>query len=447
MEPLPRPFLSTVKGKLDRDLRANLESKWLPPLKSAIRQLKMSEEEEKGFIIDIRKYAETISPQELRQIPRNKVLPFLLHAIWKFQVRAAQTESEDQYGEGFDDEEENNEGSDVEEELTAEDLAVAEQSTKPASPEFHMRQQRYKILLDKVAPFYIERRSEQVFEKSDVDILSRKNLSRAVPVVTTRCGQNISVSSSSKQREDRCTVASLALQRRKVTLLQSGPCDIRGTTFRIVGSSLGPGDYDVTSSIQELLNKRISTRGPYDLFTQPNRFDVLHGYFKRPKLQLEPGMYGVHGSLKDILNSRCNLMKGRLSKMNRDQKVTGERIAISNPMWPTVDSEKQPGPGHYNIHDPEYKHTCWGENYWAFNISTEARPDLPSDYDNAPTRYRPEMADRSYCATGCGFKSNFRSKSTRLDFNKNSVLSERLRPKDIPPKEKARIVDECRWFL
>jgi hypothetical protein len=498
---LPKPFLSTVKGKLDTDLRANLKSKWLPPLKAALRHLRMSEEEEKSFIIDIQKYAETISPQELREIPRDKVLPFLLNAIWKYQVREAQTESEE-FEEGNEDEEEN-EGSETDKD--AQDLAGADQLDKPLSPELSKRGQRYKLLLDKVAPFYIEERTEA--EKIDVDIASQKNLSRALwryvmdnmepeyPLPTLilkkhqylkreeprnlgpgcydpnfiecvrrrKLGLTRGQMSSCKPRFGREYVKmdspdpgaygnpydnlKKACPCGKVTLLQSGPCDIRGKTFKTTGSSLAPGDYEVTSSIEELLKKRTSSRGPYDLFSQPNRFDILHGYFKVPKLNLEPGMYGIHGSLKDLLNSRCNHLKGKLSKMSRDQRSTGERISISNPMWPSSDAAKFPGPGHYDIQKPEYKRTCWGENYWAFNISTRARPDLPSDVDNAPTRYRPELADRKYCATGCGFRSNFRSKTTRLDFNKNNVLSERLRGKDLPPKEKARFVDECRSFL
>ena len=116
------------------------------------------------------------------------------------------------------------------------------------------------------------------------------------------------------------------------------------------------------------------------------------------------------------------------------------------PMWPTADTEAKPGPGTYEVaHLADYHPTCWGENYWAFNISTRARPDLPSDYDNAPTRYRPELAFSKFNPIGAGYRSVFRSKAQRLDPVKAAVLSERLRPKDIPPHEKHRKdEDDCK---
>lgn len=86
----------------------------------------------------------------------------------------------------------------------------------------------------------------------------------------------------------------------KVSLLQSGPCDLRGATFKLKGSALGPGDYEAKSSIEQVINKRVSRRGPYELFTQKDRFEFIHGFFKRPKLNLEPGMYGVHGNMIQV---------------------------------------------------------------------------------------------------------------------------------------------------
>lgn len=50
-----------------------------------------------------------------------------------------------------------------------------------------------------------------------------------------------------------------------VGLLEAGGQDIR-TALR-VGSDLAPGQYQHTAPLEQLLNKRTSTRGPYDLFT------------------------------------------------------------------------------------------------------------------------------------------------------------------------------------
>ena len=50
-----------------------------------------------------------------------------------------------------------------------------------------------------------------------------------------------------------------------VGLLEAGGQKIR--TAHTVGSNLGPGQYEHTAPLEQLLSKKTSTRGPYDLFT------------------------------------------------------------------------------------------------------------------------------------------------------------------------------------
>ena len=94
MEPLPHPFLSSVKGKLGTVLESSNGAKWLPPLQAAIRQLNISEEEEQKVLIDIKKYAEKVGEDNLRAIAPDRVVPFLLNSIWSSHVRSSKSDSE-----------------------------------------------------------------------------------------------------------------------------------------------------------------------------------------------------------------------------------------------------------------------------------------------------------------------------------------------------------------
>ena len=50
-----------------------------------------------------------------------------------------------------------------------------------------------------------------------------------------------------------------------VGMLEAGEQQIRRAIT--VGSDLAPGQYRHTAPLEELLNKKTSTRGPYDLFS------------------------------------------------------------------------------------------------------------------------------------------------------------------------------------
>ena len=63
-----------------------------------------------------------------------------------------------------------------------------------------------------------------------------------------------------------------------VGLLEAGGQEIR--TALTVGSDLAPGQYRHTAPLEQLLNKRTSTRGPYDLYTGDR--------YKAPKSQVHP---------------------------------------------------------------------------------------------------------------------------------------------------------------
>ena len=65
-----------------------------------------------------------------------------------------------------------------------------------------------------------------------------------------------------------------------VGMLEAGEQQIRRATT--VGSDLAPGQYRHTAPLEELLKKKTSTRGPYDLFsgeryqTPKSQVQLLH---------------------------------------------------------------------------------------------------------------------------------------------------------------------------
>jgi hypothetical protein len=107
-----------------------------------------------------------------------------------------------------------------------------------------------------------------------------------------------------------------------------------------------PGTYNHKNGIDELLNKKVSMKGPYDLFSE-NRNTIKWGHFAEQKNNnLGPGQYEFHSFTND-LNHSTRSKHGKFGKIAQYPSVSSDRISIfnqslrpRNPTWP--------GPGAYS---------------------------------------------------------------------------------------------------
>ncbi|XP_078529566.1 ciliary microtubule-associated protein 2 [Lissotriton helveticus] len=99
----------------------------------------------------------------------------------------------------------------------------------------------------------------------------------------------------------------------------------RGLPYPGMASNLGPGTYNVRNYIDDLLNRVVSIRGPYDLFTG-ERTTIASGHFATLKgNNLELGTANVRSFLED-LNSPEKRKHGVFGPISEHPHVPTERI-------------------------------------------------------------------------------------------------------------------------
>ncbi|XP_068809330.1 ciliary microtubule-associated protein 2 isoform X2 [Struthio camelus] len=113
-----------------------------------------------------------------------------------------------------------------------------------------------------------------------------------------------------------------------------------------LGSGLGPASYNLPNSIDELLGRVVSTRGPYDLFSGNRSEPAGRGHRAREQRGAELSPRGAKSFLEE-LTSRDNKKKGRFSTVPREPGHPAERI-----FWATLSQCPRDafaaGPGSYD---------------------------------------------------------------------------------------------------
>uniref|UniRef100_A0A5K4F0G5 Lymphocyte expansion molecule n=1 Tax=Schistosoma mansoni TaxID=6183 RepID=A0A5K4F0G5_SCHMA len=157
----------------------------------------------------------------------------------------------------------------------------------------------------------------------------------------------------------------------------------------LTGCHVAPGTYELSGSVQKLLDKKTGKRGPYDLMTGPRSFTYTSEY-------PEPGTYSLPSFTSNLLRP--------------EKKYTGMFRRL------LVDQRKMD--------------QCY---------SARMQNDLvKSRSPVGPGRYNSESYDRSRCIWGamCSFDS---TSSARLSLKETSQLRERLRPLNVTFNEKSLI--------
>ena len=215
-----------------------------------------------------------------------------------------------------------------------------------------------------------------------------------------------------------------------------------GRNMPTLGSRLGPGTYKLFGSVDEILQKRVSTRGPYDVFSDDRGKPIKTGHFAQQKsYNLGPGQYNLKSST-DEMYSQDPEHKGRFGKAAQYPEPPTERIIVST-LSLKPRARMEPGPGHYDAVDPTLKRQSYAVSAPAFLSSSERMNKMA--YKFFTGNFNPVGAGRYDVQKfekkdehGC--QSAFKSKTGRASGKRLLLLQDRLRPQNLLPRDRMSLV-------
>ncbi|CAH8572494.1 unnamed protein product [Schistosoma turkestanicum] len=208
---------------------------------------------------------------------------------------------------------------------------------------------------------------------------------------------------------------------RRKGLLECGGSGDR--SLPLTGCYVPPGTYEVSSSVQTLLDKKTGKRGPYDLMTGPRSHTHTSEY-------PEPGTYPVKSFISDLLRPERRYT-GMFRRLSVDQRKLGQ--CYSARMQNDLIRSKI-GPGYYDPKDLDDKNKSFNHQAPPFLSSAPRNSHSIFSIGQSPVgpgRYNSENYDQSRCVWGA--MSAFDSTSSaRLSLKEASKLRERLHPLNVP---------------
>jgi hypothetical protein len=116
------------------------------------------------------------------------------------------------------------------------------------------------------------------------------------------------------------------------------------------GCEVPPGTYEHKSTIDELIKKKVSNRGPYDLFSLDRSDAPKTGHYtKVVKWNLGPGQYNIPSFTDDLVNYSKG-KHGKFGKIAQYPVHSGDRLSIEHTSLQPKDP-LFPGPGDYTPGD------------------------------------------------------------------------------------------------
>ena len=224
-----------------------------------------------------------------------------------------------------------------------------------------------------------------------------------------------------------------------------GLLDCGGATGRnmpSLGSRLGPGTYKVSGSIDELMQKKVGTRGPYDVFSADRGKPIKTGHLaQQTSYNLGPGQYSLKSSV-DEMSIQDQKYKGRFGRGAQYPDPPIDRILVSTlSLKPRASLE--PGPGHYDAMDPSLKRQSFSVSAAPFLTSSERMDKVAIKFFTG--NFNPVGAGRydtqkfeKHDVHGC--QSAFKSKTARPSGVRLRVLQERLKPQNLHPRDRMMLV-------
>lgn len=241
-------------------------------------------------------------------------------------------------------------------------------------------------------------------------------------------------------------VPSAAMERRyaqsssTIGMLDSGKTVSREVP--LVGCELAPTRYNKTTFTEEILNKVVSRRGPYDLFTGSRSKPIITGHLAviPASSTLGPGSQEIP-SFCDEWNTEHKQSVGKFSKLHVEathahSKTAGERIYCCT-LSQCPRQTKEPAPGTYspkvfsiNVIDPTSGAPAFGTS------ASRYRQEIQSVNVGAG-RYNITTTGSCTSKKTNPSKSVFKSTTQRFESDDRKMyLKERIRTKDMMQRDK-----------
>ncbi|RUS78373.1 hypothetical protein EGW08_013866 [Elysia chlorotica] len=212
----------------------------------------------------------------------------------------------------------------------------------------------------------------------------------------------------------------------------------RKRTLPSVGSHLGPGTYRHKTCTDELLNKVISLKGPYKLFSGDRNKPISEGYLAAPQLaDLGPGQYEI-GTFVEDLQSKEHRSQGKFGKIAQYPEVPTERLFLFSQAH--CNRKNIPGPGTYSVQELS-KPTA--VNSPAFLSSAKRDDKISQKFFTrnfnpvGAGRYDVQKFDEAQDING--HSSVFKSKTGKPNLQMANFLQERIRSKDVKVEDRVVI--------
>lgn len=215
-----------------------------------------------------------------------------------------------------------------------------------------------------------------------------------------------------------------------VGLLEAGGTNLR--QLPTTGSDLAPGQYCHTSPIQELLNKAVSKRGPYDLSTGERNKPAKSLMLNR---HLAPGKYELQSFTEDW-NNQHRWKHGRFGTVPQYPELPSERIYCSTlSQWPR--QPEDPGPGSYQL--PRHLRAKSAPSRFPFHSSAIRKSVLTRGRNPVGAgQYDIIRWQRHQHVNGntSVFVSGTPRLPARVDSPRELLLNERIHPKGLPHRQR-----------
>ncbi|XP_062858241.1 ciliary microtubule-associated protein 2-like [Trichomycterus rosablanca] len=208
-------------------------------------------------------------------------------------------------------------------------------------------------------------------------------------------------------------------------------------------SGLGPGTYNLKSFTDVLLNRRVSKRGPYDLFTSSRNKPIAYGYFAAPKMvNLNPGEYTEElPKFDEELQRQEKRKQGVFSNLEQYPAIPTERIYIST-LAQCPRPATFPSPGSYEVSPKKPVHEFSGAVApflsSAPRMSKRTEALLNKNHNPVgPGRYN--LSSSSLNTSSNGHRSSFISGTERYPQcpARDKSLQERLKPINVPLEKRS----------
>lgn len=197
------------------------------------------------------------------------------------------------------------------------------------------------------------------------------------------------------------------------------------------GSGLAPNRYETnTSSVQQLLAKVVSLRGPYDTFsTDRSKYDV--GYLATGKSPYMGDQIGYDDHFLDKWDDGYHAVHGKFGRYAQYPRRPTDRMFLVDPVLAWKDPSF-PAPGKYNppLRQKESPNSCPPPFLTSASRNDKKSTQLFMGNNNpvAVGRYRPDKFSAARSVNGC--TSSFLSKTQPPDKKAFLMLNERIRAKN-----------------